>query len=354
MTFMSWLYRVINQSQPNPEFTVSKTQWVPLVASLAATLLMTTPVAAQVAPGQPERGGTTTTTGNPIGDEVAAPVVRGSMTRIGRGNAANNSNARRGRNQPPAPPSAEAVRASAQAQVSAAGLTCELTEAINPGKVGEADVYEVACANAPGYIILASTPAQTFDCIELAGTAAIARAANPAADVGQQCSLPANQNGLQVMSQWAQSAGVTCTIDQAQAVGKNNGNMVYEIGCADTDGYWMDKAGSSFTLTPCVKVTSQGGTCRFTTTQEISSTFQAKLAGTPAAGCAVTQVRLMGSNANGEFYEAKCAAEGEGYIARVNTQGVTQQVYPCAAAQSIGGGCTLTTTAPAAAPATEQ
>jgi hypothetical protein len=60
----------------------------------------------------------------------------------------------------------------------------------------------------------------------------------------------------------------------------------------------------------------------------------------------------MGQNANGRFYEAKCAAEGEGYIARINTEGVTQQIYPCATAQRIGGGCRFTP-APAAPAPTE-
>ncbi len=60
----------------------------------------------------------------------------------------------------------------------------------------------------------------------------------------------------------------------------------------------------------------------------------------------------MGSNANGRFVEVKCAAEGEGYIARIKDD-ATQQIYPCATAQRIGGGCTLTP-APAAAPASEQ
>ena len=68
-----------------------------------------------------------------------------------------------------------------------------------------------------------------------------------------------------------------------------------------------------------------------------------------AAGCDVTEARLMGQNANGMFYEAKCAG-ADGVIARVNAENVVQQIYPCATAQRIGGGCTLTP-APAAAPA---
>ena len=46
---------------------------------------------------------------------------------------------------------------------------------------------------------------------------------------------------------------------------------------------------------------------------------------------------------------------GDGFIARVK-DGSTQQVYPCATAQQVGGGCTLTPApaAPAAAPATTE
>ena len=245
----------------------------------------------------------------------------------------------------------EQITAAAQAQLTAAGITCEITQATNPGLIAESQVYEAACANAPGYILIASTPVQAFDCIELAGTAAITRSRDPAADVGQQCALPANQNGLAVIGGWARDAGVACTIDEALAIGKSDAdNMIYEVGCAAADGYWLEKAATGWTLKDCLTVNSTGGTCRFTTPQEQADTIEAKLTGTDAAACDVAQVRLMGSNANGKFYEVKCVAEGEGYIARMNNEGVAQQIYPCATAQRIGGGCTLTP-APAAAAA---
>lgn len=248
----------------------------------------------------------------------------------------------------------EQIKAAAQVQLTAAGVACELTEATNPGLIGESQVFETACANAEGWLLIASTPVQAFSCIELAGTAAIARSRDPNADVGQQCVMPANQNGLAVIGGWARDAGASCTIDEAQAIGKSDeNNMVYEVGCAGGNGYWLEKLATGWDLKDCIQVTSMGGTCRFTNAQEQADSFEAKLAGTDAAACDVTQVRLMGSNPNGRFYEAKCAAEGEGFIARVNNEGVTQQVYPCATAQRIGGGCTLTP-APAAAPATEQ
>ena len=279
------------------------------------------------------------------------PVLPG---RIGGGRVDRATQSNRRQQRPAATVAAtpEEVRAAAQAQATAAGLTCQVTEAANPGVTAEqVKIYEAACTVGPGYVLIASTPPQSFDCLELAGTAYTTRLRDPAADVGQQCVLPANQNGLAVISGWGREAGVSCTVDEAVAIGKSDeNNIVYEVGCAGADGYWLEKVGTGWKLQDCLQIASVGGTCRFTTAQEQADSFEPKLAGTDASGCNVTQVRLMGSNANGRFYEAKCATDGEGYIARVNNEGVTQQIYPCATAQRIGGGCTFT---PAPAPTSD-
>ena len=286
----------------------------------------------------------------------ASGTIQGERVLPGRiGGDRNVRGQRPQRPQRPAAPAVatpEEIKAAAQAQATAAGLTCQVTEAVNPGVTAEqVKIYEAACASGPGYILIASTPPQSFDCLELAGTAYTARLRDPAADVGQQCVLPANQNGLAVIGGWARDAGVSCTVDEAVAIGKSDrNNIVYEVGCAGADGYWLEKVATGWQLQDCLQVASVGGTCRFTTAQEQADGFEPKLAGTEASACDVSQVRLMGQNANGRFYEAKCAAEGEGYIARVSAEGATQQIYPCATAQRIGGGCTLTP-APAAAPA---
>lgn len=313
--------------------------------AIALALLASQPALAQDAP--PERGDDQS--------DRASDSIRGDRVLPGRvaDNARNRRQARPDQARTvPTPPTPEEIIAAAQVQATTAGLGCQVTEAIRPGVTAEQiPIYEAACATGPGYILVAATPPQTFDCLELAGTAATARLRDPAADVGQQCVLPANQNGLAVIGGWARGAGVNCTIDEAVAIGKSeNDNIVFEIGCAGEDGYWLEKVGTGWDLKDCLQIASAGGTCRFTTPQEQAAGFQAKLAGTEAAACEVTQVRLMGSNANGRFFEAKCAAQGEGYIARLNNEGVTQQIYPCATAQRIGGGCTFT---PAPALATE-
>lgn len=232
----------------------------------------------------------------------------------------------------------------AQAAVTASGVACDVTEAVNPGVTPEQEsIYEVACASGPGYIVVSARTPRSYSCLEVEGRAAATRVRYIEADVGQQCMLPANQNGVAIISEWARDAGVSCRIDEAIDIGKNDqGNVVYEVGCAGADGYWLERVGNRWTLLDCLELTSFGETCRFTTPREQAEGFAAKLAGTEAAGCDVAQVRLIGTNPNGRFYEARCAADGEGYIARVSNEGATQQVYPCATAQRIAGGCTLT------------
>lgn len=319
--------------------------------AFALALIAAQPVFAQDVPENPDTSGRSESdraSGNIRGEGVLPGRIGGGR----RDRVPDNRATRQRAAPPPAVATPEEIKAAAQALLVATNTTCQVTEATQPGINAEQQkIYEAACSEGPGYILIAATPPQSFDCLELAGTAATARLRDPAADVGQQCALPANLNGLAVIGGWARSVGVSCTIDEAIAIGKSdNDNIVYEIGCAGADGYWLEKVGTGWDLKDCLQVASTGGTCRFTTAQEQADGFEAKLAGTDAAACDVTRVRLMGSNANGRFYEAKCAAEGEGYIARVNNEGVTQQIYPCATAQRIGGGCTFTP-APAAASA---
>ena len=311
--------------------------------ALALALIAAQPAFAQDTPDTPG------TVGRSESDR-ASGTIRGESVlpgRVGGGRRDQVPDARATRNRPAPPPAAptpEQIKAAAQALVVATGGACQVTEAAQPGMNAEQQkIYEAACSEGPGLILIESVPPQSFDCLELAGTAYTARLRDPAADVGQQCALPANQNGLAVIGGWARGAGVSCTVDEAVAIGKSDAdNIVYEVGCAGTDGYWLERVGTGWDLKDCLQVNSTGGTCRFTTGQEQADGFEPKLAGTDAAACDVTQVRLMGSNANGRFYEAKCAAEGEGYIARINNEGVTQQIYPCATAQRIGGGCRFT------------
>lgn len=142
----------------------------------------------------------------------------------------------------------------AQELATAAGLECQVTEASLLGvDAREAPIYEAACAEGPGQLMVASTPTESYNCFELA-----------AVPGGQQCELSANQNSLAVIGGWARQSGVTCQIDQVMAVGKSvDGNLIYEVGCADAEGYWLERASDGWRLQTCRVITSTGESCRF-------------------------------------------------------------------------------------------
>lgn len=227
--------------------------------------------------------------------------------------------------------------ANAQAAVTAAGETCQVSQATLLGKTADdSKIYEAACAAGPGYLLIASSPPQAVSCLA-AATSASEASDNETTFV---CKLPANQDRTATLAAYARQAGITCQVDAAEPVGAANGKTVYEIGCAGADGYRLKQTDAGWEKTECWIIVSAGSRCGFTTPEEQFATMKARLQGTDAAACEVDGGRFMGANANGAFYEAQCAGS-EGYIFHVKDE-VTDRVYPCAIAAPIGGGCKLT------------
>lgn len=253
------------------------------------------------------------------------------------------SASRQRRERAPAAPTAEQIMAAAQEQATLANTGCQVTEAKLLGTTAEkTSVYEVACAAGPGFMIESKTPPEASNCVLLAYSAAVLRARDPAADTGPQCTIAANTDTQKFLREYAAQAGVACTVDEVKVLGKaNDGGVMYEAGCSDGAGFWLKQLNNAWTKTPCIQVLAENGACAFTTTAENAALVKSYFAGSEAASCDVTEARLMGRNANGVFYEAKCAT-GDGFIARLNTENIVQQVYPCATAQQVGGGCKLT------------
>lgn len=282
---------------------------------------------------------------------AAALQSESAPVREGRGRVREQPARQDRRAQREAAPTPEQVLAAAREQTALTNTGCEVTNATFRGKTAEnTTVYEVACAAGPGYMIETKTPPVANDCIILASSAQTLRQRDPAAEVGPQCELPGSTDILTALKSYAQQAGVDCVVDNAAVRGQDSAGVpVYEIGCQGADGYWIKKASNVWSKTPCLQVLAESGTCALTTPEEQAATVKTWLAGTDVADCNVGKARLMGRNANGSFYEITCNG-ADGAILRVNEQYAVQQVYPCATAQHIGGGCTLTP-ASAAAPA---
>ena len=315
-----------------------------LVAAAAALLFSAFAVAPATAQDPNNMG-----TGNgPAGSRngISAPSERVTPSRTQRP-----SDNQPRRERQPAPPTPEQILAAAQEQATLGSTNCQVSEAKLLGQTAEkTSVYEVACAAGPGFILESKTPPTVTSCISLAYSARVTRERDPAADVGLQCTIAANTDTDKFLREYAQQAGVPCAVDQTKVLGQSNGGVVvYEIGCSDGPGFWIKQEAGSWSKTPCIQVLAENGTCEFTTTSENAAYVKTLLSGSEAASCNVTEARLMGQNANGTFFEAKCDG-ADGVIARLNAENAVQQIYPCTTAQRIGGGCKLTT-APAAAAA---
>ena len=311
---------------------------------MALALLSAQPVLAQE-----DRGDTETSdraSGNVRGDRVLpGRISDGARERRDRRNQE--------REQEEAAAKAAATpeenRAAAQAVLTAAGVACQVSEATLLGGTAEQhSTYVAVCAEGPGYLAVSSTPPQTFNCLELAGQAETSRLRDPTADVGQQCTLPVNLDPVPVLSAYARAASIDCTVDQGAAIGKSTaGNIIFEIGCADRDGYWLEKAEGSWKATPCWDLALEQEACRYSTAAETQGAWNTILAGTDAADCDVQQARRVGRDAQGlTVYEVKCGA-GNGFFARVGTTFTAQRVHNCIEAATIAGGCTLTAAAQA-------
>lgn len=284
--------------------------------------------------------------GRPGGDE-RDPIGQ----RVGSGERASTGRISRQRQRQqaaPAAPTAEENIAAAQTFLTSKGVNCQVTEATFRGQTATGDkLYEATCANDFGYLALISeTAPMTLDCMEISESQKRALAADPAAQVGPKCEMPANENFMAILTQYAVQAQVPCTINEANIIGKRGDVNVYEVGCDGADGYQINKkAQGGWDRTSCFELVSANVTCNFTTKDEQIATFKSWTAGSDAAACNISDVRYMGGNANGAFYEAACTG-ADGIIARLNTEKAVQQVYPCAEAAQIGGGCKLTAGAP--------
>lgn len=314
---------------------------IALFAVLGA--LMATPAVAQVDSGLPAMPGGRT---NQPGDDL---VVQGrretSASRL------RDSERREMREATQAAPTKEMIMAEVTPLATAAAPSCQPTDgALLGAREDGVRLYEVACATGPGYLIEAAADGpKAHDCVQQWSFGVRAREVDPAANVGLQCTLPGNQNPTQVIAGYGRDLGLNCEVDQAVATAID----IYEIGCAGRDGWRVEKTASGWESTECWQFALRTqDTCRYTAREESAQEWPKLVAGTDAAACQIQDVAWMGDNPErGSFYELKCAS-GEGIIVRFK-DGAGQQTYSCIdAPQIFNKPCSLTTTAPAAAPAT--
>jgi hypothetical protein len=246
--------------------------------------------------------------------------------------------------------------AEAPALLQQTGANCTLTDANYlgsskakgpDGKDVTTQIYEAACQEGLGYMILApenATP-NAFDCLALSGNAPKEGEKDTN---GLYCRMEANAQPLMGLQPIVNRAGVACTVNQGRWMGAGAEQKFnqYEVGCSEGTAYVVQApfGGSTHPLNAvdCMRVPSD--TCNYFSKEKMISVIAA-MAAPSGRTCTVTDARYVGTLPNKDnFYEVGCS-EGAGYIFQTDDAGKFKVATDCARASAIGGGCTLTHTA---------
>ncbi|MDI6623980.1 MAG: hypothetical protein QME55_04555 [Brevundimonas sp.] len=228
-----------------------------------------------------------------------------------------------------------------------AGTPCEIVAAHNPGETRQRkQIYEIACREGPGYLVVATDAPAILNCLHLAATEAAQRAADASRPVTSLCLLDGNKDAAAALRPLATRIDPACVVDQAAWIGRVGEDQDrYEVGCEGRDGLWLQTPINRTEVTEsfsCLDLAAMGEACQFTTPAEQAATVASWL---PADGpaCAADRARVVGVADGARFYELSCGAE-PGLILKLTPEGRLDQAWPCARATGIAGGCRLART----------
>lgn len=235
-----------------------------------------------------------------------------------------------------------AVDADGQRLVAEAGLACNIREVDLRGYDARGDgLYEIACREGAGYLILDARPAVVHPCLMLQGIRLDRRPGRMRQANPPQCQLAGNTDPVPELMARARDAGIDCDIDAVAVLGLDTDrHPLIEVGCRDRAGAWLQGADSR-TVTSCLIVEAQGGACGLTDAAERAREARLWLAGTEAADCDVTEAVFRGRTPEAEVYEVLCAA-GEGLTFGRTDNGRLSDVRTCGASAAVGRPCALT------------
>lgn len=231
------------------------------------------------------------------------------------------------------------TRLAAEQIVRAAGVDCTVVTASVLGRDEHGVIqYEASCRDGPGYLLLGPPENKALNCLALE--------AQSRRRPTTTCRRAANRDALPLVSRLAREAGLDCRVDEAEMVGLTPaGRPLYEAGCQDASGAWLEDGADGRVVTDCLVVIAQGGACRFTSAAETTTGVRDRLGDRLPIDCALIEARYMGGGEGALFVEGLCA-DGSGFVVRFDAAWRPAEIIPCPQAEHIGGGCGLGRSAP--------
>ena len=238
-----------------------------------------------------------------------------------------------------APPITKEARAQGMKEapdvVQAAGIPCTVTDAAYVGNSGKAKVYEVACKEGLGDIVISAiggAKPQAFDCLTASAGAT-------------KCQLPANADPkAALLTPLIAQAGETCTVKNARAMGANAaGDHFYEAACQEGGGYVVQTSQAApVKLIPCAAQLGTAAECTLTTKADIVASIAA-VGAKSGKPCQVSDAAYLGSDTKSgdNVYEIACGKQ-PGYVLTTDKAGGFKSAVDCAKAASTGLQCKMT------------
>ncbi len=234
-----------------------------------------------------------------------------------------------------------AVDADGQRLVAEAGLACNIREVDLRGYDARGDgLYEIACREGAGYLILDARPAVVHPCLMLQGIRLDRRPGRMRQANPPQCQLAGNTDPVPELMARARDAGIDCEIDAVAVLGLDaDRHPLIEVGCRDRAGAWLEGTYSHI-VTSCLIVVAQGGECGFTDPAERAREVELWLADTAAADCDVTEAVFRGRTPDSEVYEVRCRGSSGLTFSRTDDRVI--DVRTCEEGAAVGRPCALT------------
>ena len=234
--------------------------------------------------------------------------------------------------------------------VTEANLDCKVSDARLIGQTTDPKTkiansfYEVACEGNEGLIIQkpVGQPANVFTCEE---------ADTPQADGkanSVKCVLPGNADPKAGLKPYIAKAGMVCNPEKMRAIGHNTSITAFEVACSGGQDYIMQTSSplrldKPVTMVPCLALPADSTIQCTLIDRATQLAFVDKLVTQSGKPCAVKDRRYIGASptTGDSYYEVACQ-DGKGYVLQTAANGSYKAAVDCAAAEGIGGGCTLT------------
>jgi len=240
--------------------------------------------------------------------------------------------------------SRETILANLGQQVNQGGGTCAVSQARYVGSTPTDSYYEVACGEAPGYMISVSNTGVFQQAIECSKAQSIGGGCTMTDVSVAEAEEAATYTGL------ARASGYDCEVSQYRFLGidQTSQSEVVELACSNRpDGAvaLFPTSGAPGTINDCIVSEAIGVTCNLSEPSAVFAKYTAGLATQGRTTCQVSGAKWLGGTTTGtDLIETACADGDPGYVMSVvRTSGEVTELLTCTQARNAGAACTFPT-----------